>query len=75
MQYSSQKDFNAYIKRLIDSGVWRFERKAHRKHAYLVHRATGYKQTLPTSPKGDRAALLNFKSQIRKAERHVSRDV
>lgn len=62
--YSSHKDYNQYIKKIIKSGYWEFSNNKRSKHAYLIFIPTQQKIPVPGSPKGDPAGLKNFKSAI-----------
>ena len=68
MRYSSNKDFQTFVKSLVDSGIWTFTSKSRRKHGYLTH-ACGVKLPVPSSPRGDAAALKNFKAAVRRIEK------
>ena len=63
MRYSSNKDFQTFVKSLVDSGVWTFTSKSRRKHGYLTH-ACGVKLPVPSS-----AAFRNFKATVRRIEK------
>lgn len=68
MRYSSNKDFQTFVKSLVDSGIWTFTSKLRRKHGYLTH-VCGVKLPVPSSPRGDAAALKNFKAAARRIEK------
>ena len=68
MRYSSNKDFQTFVKSLVDSGIWTFTSKSRRKHGYLTH-VCGVKLPVPSSPHGDAAAFRNFKAAVRRIEK------
>lgn len=67
--YSSNKDFNAYIRKLLVSDDWVFKTNGNSKHAYLLFKPSGKKVPIPSSPKGDGPGFENFKCLIRRVIR------
>lgn len=68
MRFSNNKDFQTFVKSLVDSGIWTFTSKSRRKHGYLTH-ACGVKLPVPSSPHGDTTSFRNFKAAARRIER------
>jgi hypothetical protein len=62
MKYSSRKDIDATIRRLIREG-WRYERG--KKHGKLFQPMGNAQVTVPGSP-SDWRAIMNFRRDIRK---------
>ncbi|OSI12970.1 hypothetical protein [Neisseria canis] len=71
MLYSSNKDYDQYIKKLVASGNWFYIPKGRRKHAALRH-INGGICAIPCSPGSRFVGLHNFRRQIRNTERKFS---
>lgn len=63
MKYSSEKDIDSFVRRLVRDG-WGFWRGS--KHGRLAAPSGWPILTVPGSP-SDRRALLNFKRDLRRA--------
>lgn len=64
-KYSSDKEINLLIHRLISSG-WRYHRK--KKHGAIIA-PKGQRVTIPSTP-SDRRAFYNFRRDIRHLKRY-----
>lgn len=73
--YSSNKDYNQYIKKLLKSSFWEFYNNRKPKHAYLIFTPTQQKIPVPGSPKGDPAGLKNFKSAINRLYKNYNKNL
>lgn len=62
------KDFKKVIKAVLANSDWVFISKTGSKHPALLH-STGVKLPIPLSS-GDRRALMNFQSSVRKVEQN-----
>ena len=76
MLYSSNKDYDQYIKKLVESGNWFYIPKGRRKHAALRHINGGicaipcsHGNRHSCSPGSRFVGLHNFRRQIRHTER------
>lgn len=67
MLYSSNKDFDRYIQKLVRSGQWSYIPQGRGKHGALRH-VSGTKCPVPRTPSNHRG-ILNFRCLIRKMER------
>jgi hypothetical protein len=65
MKYSSNKDINQLIRRLVCQG-WRFRHGS--KHGRLSHPSGRPTLTVPTTP-GDKRSFHNFRRDLRQAVR------
>lgn len=68
-RYNANKDFQAFVCALLDSGRWEYIPPGSRKHGTLRHLPSGSKLPVPGSPGGHPRGLKNFKTMVRKIER------